>query len=187
MLVLPERREQTLLNNSYWRTRVPDSWGSCDSLKVPPAILVAHCHGGTETGRETRPSARSASLFAASTAGTVRTMSLSRLERMQEAAEEERLAKLRTRAKLDAVDDRKRAQRAREEELEHLVFCFNGARATPPRGLEGGCSSVWQGEWQAAAGGSSCGRTHSPRPPVCAAAAASPDPGAAAPRAPRCS
>lgn len=51
-------------------------------------------------------------------------MSLSRLERLQEQAEEERIAKLRAKMKVDTTDETKRAKKIMEEEAEQTRFCF---------------------------------------------------------------
>ena len=57
-------------------------------------------------------------------------MSLSRLERMQEMAEEERIAKLRAKTKLETTDETKRKAKTMEEEHETTRFSMKGTRVS---------------------------------------------------------
>lgn len=56
-------------------------------------------------------------------------MSLSRLERLQEQAEEERVSKLRAKQRLDSTDETKRRKKLQEEDLEQTRFAFKGTHA----------------------------------------------------------
>ena len=53
-------------------------------------------------------------------------MSLSRLERMQEMAEEERIAKLRAKMKMDTTDETKRKAKVMDDEMETTRFSVKG-------------------------------------------------------------
>ena len=62
-------------------------------------------------------------------------MSLSRLEKMQLEAEEERIAKLKAKMKLETTDETKRRAKVMEDELETTRFSVKGVRRVPRRAL----------------------------------------------------